>query len=68
MNANLVILSKISDTFFCYFFLQESIQGAKKFASGLGRHGKFNVSPLTEKQEWQKELDGIIEEEKSKTK
>jgi hypothetical protein len=26
------------------------VQGAKKFAGGLGRHGKFNVSPVTEKQ------------------
>lgn len=45
----------------------ESIQGAKKFASGLGRHGKFNVSPVAEKQEWQKELDTMVEEDKKKT-
>jgi hypothetical protein len=48
------------------FIFQESIQGAKKFASGLGRHGKFNVSPMNEKQEWQKELDAIVEQDKQK--
>ena len=40
---------------------KESIAGAKKFASGLGKHGKFNVSPKPE-QEWQKELQEMQEE------
>ena len=34
---------------------QESISGAKKFVSGLGKHGKFNVADAPE-QEWQKEF------------
>ena len=45
---------------------QESIEGARKFASGLGRHGKFNVSPVTEKEVWQKELDQMVAEENKK--
>jgi hypothetical protein len=39
------------------------VQGARKFATGLGRHGKFNVNPVAEKQDWQKELDKIKEDE-----
>lgn len=39
---------------------KESIIGAKKFVSGLGKHGKFNVSPVAEKQEWQKEFDEML--------
>lgn len=35
----------------------EAIAGAKKFAAGLGKHGKFNVNQIAEKEEWQKELD-----------
>ena len=51
----------------------EAIVGAKKFAAGLGKHGKFNVNQISEKevrvyrygfnillqslQEWQKELE-----------
>lgn len=35
----------------------EAIVGAKKFAAGLGKHGKFNVNQITEKEEWQKELE-----------
>ena len=34
---------------------QESVSGAKKFVSGLGKHGKFNVAGAPE-QEWQKEF------------
>lgn len=34
---------------------KESISGAKKFVSGLGKHGKFNVADPPE-QEWQKEF------------
>ena len=28
----------------------EAIVGAKKFAAGLGKHGKFNVNQITEKE------------------
>ena len=41
---------------------QESIKGAKKFVSGLGKHGKFNVSPVAEPQEWQTELEHMKKE------
>jgi len=41
---------------------KESIQGAKKFVSGLGKHGKFNVSPVAEPQEWQTELENMKKE------
>merc|ERR1739845_248205 len=43
----------------------EAIVGAKKFAAGLGKHGKFNVNQVAEKEEWQKELE---EMKKSKDK
>jgi enoyl-CoA hydratase/carnithine racemase len=42
---------------------KESIKGAKKFVSGLGKHGKFNVTPVAEKQEWQKEFDEMSKSE-----
>ena len=42
--------------------IQESIKGAKKFVSGLGKHGKFNVSPVAEPQEWQTELEHMKKE------
>jgi len=35
----------------------ESVQGAKKFLAGLGRGAKFNVNEVSEKKEWQKELE-----------
>ena len=35
---------------------KESIQGAKKFSTGLGKHGKFNVTPAMEPQDWQTEF------------
>ena len=35
----------------------EAIVGAKKFAAGLGKHGKFNVNQISEKEAWQKELE-----------
>jgi len=41
---------------------KESIKGAKKFVSGLGKHGKFNVSPVAEPQEWQTELEHMKKE------
>ncbi|TRY72496.1 hypothetical protein TCAL_10383 [Tigriopus californicus] len=47
---------------------RESIQGAKKFAEGLGKHGKFNVNKVVEPQEWQKELDEIKDNIKEKAK
>ena len=28
----------------------EAIAGAKKFAAGLGKHGKFNVNQISEKE------------------
>ena len=28
----------------------EAIAGAKKFAAGLGKHGKFNVNQIAEKE------------------
>jgi len=43
----------------------EAVVGAKKFAAGLGKHGKFNVNQIAEKEEWQKEFD---EMKKSKDK
>ena len=49
---------------------QESISGAKKFVSGLGKHGKFNVADPPE-QEWQKEFKEMkskAAKEKEKTK
>jgi len=36
---------------------RESIKGAKKFVSGLGKHGKFNVTPVAEPQDWQTEFE-----------
>ena len=42
---------------------KESIKGAKKFVSGLGKHGKFNVTPVGEKQEWQKEFEQMVKDE-----
>lgn len=41
---------------------QESINGAKKFVSGLGKHGKFNVTPVADPQEWQTELENMKKE------
>jgi len=35
----------------------EAIAGAKKFTAGLGKHGKFNVNQVAEKQDWQKEFE-----------
>jgi len=35
---------------------KESIAGAKKFVTGLGKHGKFNVTPVAEPQQWQEEF------------
>ena len=43
---------------------KESIKGAKKFVSGLGKHGKFNVEPVAEQQEWQKEYDQMLKDTK----
>lgn len=45
---------------------KESIQGAKKFAEGLGKHGKFNVNKVVDPQEWQKELEEIKDTIKEK--
>ena len=42
---------------------KESIKGAKKFVSGLGKHGKFNVTPVAEQQEWQKEFDQMLKDD-----
>lgn len=42
---------------------KESIEGAKKFVSGLGKHGKFNVTPVAEKQQWQKEYEEMAKQE-----
>ena len=50
---------------------KESIEGAKKFVSGLGKQGKFNVNPSVEPQEWQKEFEEMKKrdkEEKAKAK
>lgn len=41
-------------------FFQESIRGAKKFMAGMGKHGKFNVEPVAEKQDWQVELEEMM--------
>ena len=43
---------------------KESIKGAKKFVSGLGKHGKFNVTPVADQQDWQKEFDQMLKDEK----
>eukprot|EP00095_Tigriopus_kingsejongensis_P007809 snap_masked-scaffold204_size260821-processed-gene-1.4 protein:Tk07809 transcript:snap_masked-scaffold204_size260821-processed-gene-1.4-mRNA-1 annotation:"hypothetical protein DAPPUDRAFT_304905" len=45
---------------------KESIKGAKRFADGLGKHGKFNVNKVVEPQEWQKELEEIKDNIKEK--
>lgn len=37
----------------------EAIEGAKKFAAGLGRGGKFNVTSVKEQTDWQKELEDM---------
>lgn len=34
---------------------KESLKGARKFVDGLGKHGKFNVSPVVGTVEWEKE-------------
>ena len=47
---------------------RESIAGAKKFVSGLGKHGKFNVTPVAEQQEWQIEFEELKKQELSKKK
>jgi len=47
----------------------EAIVGAKKFAAGMGKHGKFNVNQISEKEAWQKELEEMknsIKKEESK--
>ena len=44
--------------------MQESIQGAKKFVSGLGKHGKFNVTPAVEPQDWQREFEEMKKKDK----
>jgi len=46
----------------------EAVAGAKKFMSGLGRSGKFNVSQVAEPEEWQKEFNEMkkMDEEKKK--
>lgn len=46
---------------------KESIEGARKFVSGLGKHGKFNVSAVAEKQEWQKEYEKMEKGGESKS-
>jgi len=45
---------------------RESIKGAKKFVSGLGKHGKFNVTPIAEPQDWQTEFEQMKKELKGK--
>jgi len=43
---------------------KESVEGAQKFIKGLGRHGKFNVTPMAEKEDWEVEREAM---EKSAT-
>ena len=43
---------------------QESLEGARKFEKGMGRHGKFNVSPAVEKEGWEKEREEMMKEAK----
>ena len=45
---------------------KESIQGAKKFSSGLGKHGKFNVTPAMEPMGWQEEFSEMKKVDKEK--
>ena len=40
----------------------EAIVGAKKFAAGLGKHGKFNVNQVAEKEVVEVKLFDSIEE------
>jgi len=47
---------------------QESVFGARKFASGIGKHGKFNVNPAVDKQKWEEEYEQMEKEEKEKKK
>ncbi len=42
----------------------ESIEGAKKFVSGLGKHGKFNVNPIVKKQQWEEEFEEMQKKKK----
>ena len=41
---------------------EESLEGAQKFMKGLGRHGKFNVNPVAEKEPWELERSAMKEE------
>jgi len=45
---------------------KESLEGAQKFVKGLGRHGKFNVNPPAEKENWEKEREEMIKEAQMK--
>ena len=38
----------------------EAIVGAKKFAAGLGKHGKFNVNQITEKEVRSKRITYLV--------
>ena len=46
---------------------QESLDGAQKFVKGLGRHGKFNVSPAVKKEDWEEEREEMMKEAKQAT-
>lgn len=47
-------------------FLQDAIEGAKKFFSGLGKHGKFYDLRSKEVKEWEKEFQSNRQKPKSK--
>ncbi|XP_023344900.1 uncharacterized protein LOC111714093 [Eurytemora carolleeae] len=46
----------------------EAVSGAKKFAAGLGRGGKFNVHDVSSKTDWQIELEEMKKKKKEEEK
>ena len=38
---------------------KESVEGAQLFIKGSGRHGKFNVTPMAEKEDWEVEREAM---------
>ena len=53
---------------FTFLVLQESLEGAQKFVEGKGRHGKFNVNPMGDRESWEIELEAMKEESLKKEK
>ena len=47
---------------------KESIEGAQRFVQGLGRHGKFNVTPAVKNEDWEIELEQMKAKERDNEK